>query len=279
MKDFVAKVQEAFQFLKSRLEEMPKIAVITGTGLGAIGESFDANVTIDYLDVPHFPSPTVVSHRGMMRFGKMAHRSVVVMQGRVHLYEGYAPWQVTFSIRVLQALGVQNLILLNAAGGINPAFAPGDIMVIVDHINLTGSNPLVGPNVDQWGPRFPEMTDAYHKALISKVEKAATDAGVQIKRGVYAGLIGPCLETPAEVRFLRLIGCDAVGFSTVQEVIAAAHAKMKVVALSVITNVHDPEHPAPVRVEDVLKTAESGMPKIKAVLESVINSIDDTATG
>jgi purine-nucleoside phosphorylase len=174
----------------------------------------------------------------------------------------------------MQTLGVKYLILLNAAGGLNPQYTPGDIMIITDHVNLTGSNPLIGPNLNQWGERFPEMIDAYDKTLIAKTEKAASHEKIQAHKGIYAGLNGPSLETPAEIRFLRIIGCDAVGFSTVQEVIAAVHAKMKVLGVSVITNVHNPENPVSVRVEEILDTAKSSIPKVNAILKRVVPQME-----
>jgi purine-nucleoside phosphorylase len=175
----------------------------------------------------------------------------------------------------MQTLGVKNLILLNAAGGLNSRFTPGDIMIITDHVNLTGSSPLIGPNIDCWGTRFPEMSEAYNRKFVVKAERAASDAGIRVQKGVYAGLIGPSLETPAEVGFLQIIGCDAVGFSTVHEVICAVHAEMKVLGLSIITNVHDPQHPVSVHMEEILETAHSALPKISAIIEKVVESIDD----
>jgi purine-nucleoside phosphorylase len=274
MKDYLAKVNETSQFLKSRLEENPEIGLITGTGLGDIADLVDVRLSIDYTEIPHFPSSTVVSHQGNLVFGRMSHQRLMALQGRFHLYEGYSSKEVTFPIRVMQTLGVKHLILLNAAGGLNPRYTPGDIMIITDHVNLTGSNPLMGPNVNQWGERFPEMIDAYDKTLIAETESAASHEKIQVRKGIYAGLKGPSLETPAEIRFLRIIGCDAVGFSTVQEVIAAVHGEMKVLGVSVITNVHDPENPVSVSVEEILDTAKSSIPKINAILRGVIPQLE-----
>ena len=194
----------------------------------------------------------------------------MAMQGRFHLYEGYSPLEVTFPIRVMQELGVKVLILSNAAGGLNPEFAAGDIMIITDHINLTGSNPLMGPNEDSWGIRFPDMIEAYDKELLELAEIAGRNEGIPLQKGVYVGLTGPSLETRAEVRFLRTIGADAVGFSTVQEVIAAVHAGIKVLGLSTITNMHDPDNPTPATVEAVIAVAKEAAPRLEAVIKNVV---------
>ena len=275
MKDYVTKVIETSQYLKSRVEKLPEIGLITGTGLGDVADSINVNFSIDYRNIPHFPTASVVSHHGKLVFGEMTHRYLMAMQGRVHLYEGYSPQEVTFPVRIMQTLGIKKLILLNAAGGLNPDFIPGDIMIITDHVNLTGSNPLMGSNIDRWGPRVPEMTAAYCRILAKNAEKAASDAGIPVQRGVYAGLNGPSLETPAEVRFLKIIGCDAVGFSTTQEVISAKHANMNVLGLSIITNVHDPDHPTSASVEDILEVAKSSAPKVNTLVKGVLKDMDD----
>jgi purine-nucleoside phosphorylase len=207
--------------------------------------------------------------------GEIQGCAVMVMQGRFHLYEGYSPLEVTFPIRVMQELGVKILILTNAAGGLNTAFNAGDIMLITDHINLTGSNPLIGPNEDRWGIRFPDMSAAYDKALTSIAANVAQSAGLPIRRGVYVGLKGPSLETPAEIRFLKTIGAEAVGFSTVQEVIAAVHAGMRVLGLSTITNVHDPENPIPATVEDIIEVAKTAAPVLEKIIRKVVEKINE----
>jgi len=247
--------------------------LLTGTGLGDSGQSLTVSVSLSYEDIPHFPVATVQGHIGKFLAGKMGSQAMMVMQGRFHLYEGYSPQEVTFPVRVMQALGAQMLFVTNAAGGLNPAFGPGDIMIIEDHINLTGANPLVGPNHDDWGERFPDMTEAYDNRLISLAEKAGTDAMIPLRKGVYAGLLGPSLETPAEIRFLRTIGAEAVGFSTTQEVIAAVHARIKVLGLSIITNVHDPDHPAPASVEEIINVAKAAAPQVDRILHAVIGKI------
>jgi purine-nucleoside phosphorylase len=199
----------------------------------------------------------------------------MAMQGRFHLYEGYSPAEVTFPIRVMQALGVRRLIVTNAAGGLNPAFRPGDMMLITDHINLPGENPLTGPNVDLWGLRFPDMSQAYDRKLIALAEKAAKTAGIPIRKGVYVGLKGPSMETPAETRFLKSAGAEAVGFSTVHEVIAAVHGGMQVLGISIITNVNDPDRPVPAALEDIIAIARRATPSLEKLLEGIMRHLDD----
>jgi purine-nucleoside phosphorylase len=266
MEPAIAKLAEAVQFVRGRLDLRPTLGVLTGTGLGNCVRSMDVLGALAYGEIPHFPTSTVQGHPGSLLLGRIGACETVVMHGRFHLYEGYSPREVTFPIRVMQSLGVETLVVTNAAGGLNPAFSPGGIMVISDHINLTGSNPLTGPNIERWGPRFPDMGRAYPPELISAAEAAGSRIGARMCKGVYAGLHGPSLETPAEVRFLRVAGADAVGFSTVQEVLAAVHAGMKVLGLSTITNVHNPDHPAPTHVEDVIAVARAAAPQLEGIL-------------
>lgn len=273
MKNFRQKAVETADFLKDRIEKLPEIGLLTGTGLGESAESLEIYASFEYEDIPHFPTSTVESHLGRLLFGGMQGKQVIVMQGRFHLYEGYLPFEVTFPIRVMQELGVKILILSNAAGGLNPGFKAGDLMIITDHINLTGSNPLIGPNEKRWGIRFPDMICAYDKNLTALAENAGKDAGIHLQKGVYAGLKGPSLETPAEVRFLKTIGADAVGFSTVQEVVAAVHAGIKVLGLSTITNVHDPDAPAPATVEEIIAMAKKAAPRMEMIIRNVIGNI------
>ena len=273
MKNFRQKAVETAEFLKDRIEKLPEIALLTGTGLGESAESLEIYASFEYEDIPHFPTSTVESHLGRLLFGGMQGKQVIVMQGRFHLYEGYSPLEVTFPIRVMQELGVKILILSNAAGGLNPGFKAGDLMIITDHINLTGSNPLIGPNENRWGIRFPDMIGAYDKNLTALAENAGKNAGIHLQKGVYAGLKGPSLETPAEVRFLKTIGADAVGFSTVQEVVAAVHAGIKVLGLSTITNVHDPDAPVPATVEEIIAMAKKAAPRLEMIIRNVIENI------
>lgn len=276
MKNIAQQLAETSDFIRGRIKHAPHIGLLTGTGLGESAESMSIETTIRYQDIPHFPISTVQSHIGRMLSGKMNGCPVIAMQGRFHLYEGYTPLEVTFPIRVMQQLGVKILIVSNAAGGLNPEFNPGDIMLITDHINLTGTNPLIGPNVDSWGIRFPDMTRAYDKTLIAAAERVAKAAGKSLQKGVYAGLTGPSLETPSEVKFLQTIGAEAVGFSTVQEVIAAVHSGMRVLGLSTITNVHNPEDPVPAAVEDIIEVARGATPLLETIMKGVTEKIYET---
>lgn len=275
MNDYRHTVDEAAAFLRARLPTAPGTGLIAGTGLGEAIGALRIAAVFDYRSIPHFPAATVLSHAGRLLFGDIEGRSVVVMQGRFHLYEGYSPAEVVFPIRVMQQLGARRLVVTNAAGGLNLAFRPGDLMAITDHINLTGENPLAGPNIAAWGPRFPDMTRAYDSGLTAVAEIAARSAGILMHKGIYAGLKGPSLETPAEIRFLKAIGADAVGFSTVPEVIAAIHAGMHVLGLSVITNVNDPDHPVPATVEDIIAVAHGATPALAALLEGIMRQCDD----
>jgi purine-nucleoside phosphorylase len=245
--------------------------------------------TIKYQAIPHFPISTVQSHIGRMLSGNMNGCPAIAMQGRFHLYEGYHPLEVTFPIRVMQQLGVKILILSNAAGGLNPKFNPGDIMLITDHINLTGTNPLIGPNEDSWGIRFPDMARAYDEKLIAAAERIAKAAGARLQKGIYVGLTGPSLETPiyvgltgpsletpSEVKFLQTIGAEAVGFSTVQEVIAAVHSGMRVLGLSTITNVHNPDDPVEATVEEIIEVAKGATPLLEMIMKGVTEKIYET---
>ena len=267
------RVRETARFLKSQLDRLPITGVINGTGLGAAVGPLDDAVVIDYGEIPHFPVSTVIGHTGRMMAGTLSGHPVMVMQGRFHLYEGYDPEAVTFPVRVMQALGVRHLILSNAAGGMNPAFRQGDLMVIRDHINLTGENPLIGANHDDWGPRFPDMTAAYDHSLIQFSRRSADGLGIVLKSGVYAGLKGPSLETPAEIRYLKTIGADAVGFSTVMENIVAVHAGMRVLGLSTITNINDPDRPAPASVEAIVAAANRAAPDLNRLIIAVVARI------
>lgn len=277
--DFKARAAETADFLRSRIGRPPQTGLLTGTGLGDAIGPLRVSTAFEYKDIPHFPVSTVQGHAGRLLCGELAGRPVLVMLGRFHLYEGYLPGEVAFPIRVMQALGLRRLVVTNAAGGLNPAYAPGDIMLITDHINLTGENPLVGPNEDAWGPRFPDMTRAYDPELLRLAENAAAEDGLPVHKGVYAGLKGPSLETRAEMRFLKAIGAQAVGFSTVQEVIAAVHGGMKVLGISVITNVNDPDRPAPATVEEIIAVARGAAPRLARLLAGVMRHLDDGNPG
>lgn len=264
---------ETVDFIKGKLKQAPYMGLLTGTGLNESVESMTIDTIIDYKDIPHFPLSTVQTHIGRMLSGNMSECPLIAMQGRFHLYEGYSPLEVTYPIRVMQQLGVRVLILSNAAGGLNPNFSAGEIMLITDHINLTGSNPLIGPNEDSWGTRFPDMSRAYDQVLIAAAESSAKTSGIRLQKGIYAGLAGPSLETPAEVKWLQTIGADAVGFSTVQEVIAAVHASMRVLGISTITNVHNPDHPAPATVEEIIAVAKGAAELLGKIIKGVAEKI------
>ncbi len=276
MQKIKQQLAETTDFIKGKIKHVPYIGLLTGTGLGASAESMAIDTTIKYQDIPHFPISTVQTHIGRMLAGDMNGCPVIAMQGRFHLYEGYSPFEVTYPIRVMQQLGVKILILSNASGGLNPSFNAGDIMLIADHINLSGANPLIGPNEDSWGIRFPDMTRAYNQELIAMAESIAKSAGTKLQKGIYVGLSGPSLETPAEVRFLKTIGAEAVGFSTVQEVIAAVHGSMRVLGLSTITNVHDPDDPIPATVEDIIEVAKGATPLLGTIMKGVAEKIYET---
>ncbi len=273
MSDDKQKAVETAGHLRKQIPAPPRIGLLTGTGLGDCAAFLNPSAVFDYQDLPHFSRSTVQSHKGQLLFGDVAGRSVMAMLGRFHLYEGYSAKQVAFPIRVMQELGVRTLILSNASGGLNPAFTPGEIMIIRDHLNLTGENPLVGPNEESWGIRFPDMGAAYDPELIKLAGKIAGAAEVPWQTGVYAGLKGPSLETPAEVRFLKTIGADAVGFSTIQESLAAVHAGMRVVGLSTITNVHNPDDPAPATLEEILEVAADATPRLAILVRSLMEAV------
>ena len=273
MESYENKVHEATDYVRSKIRHRPNIGLVMGTGLGDSADSIKEAVSIDYREVPGFPVSTVPSHRGRLISGQMKGKPLLAMQGRFHHYEGYSMKEVTFPIRVMQLLGVKTLILSNASGGINPLFDAGDIMVITDHINLTGGNPLIGPNVDDWGPRFPDMTLVYDRTLMAMAETAALENNIRVQKGVYVGLQGPSLETRAEIRFLKTIGADAVGLSTIPEVIAAAHGGMAILGLSVITNMNLPDNPKPCQVDEIIATAERAAPRLQAIIKGVIGKL------
>lgn len=271
--EYVKKVKETADFISQRIKIRPVTGLLTGTGLGESVADMNAAYVFDYAELPNFPVSTVQSHKGKLIFGDISGHQAVVMQGRFHIYEGYSPLEVTFPIRVMKELGVQNLIVTNAAGGLNLSFSPGDVMLIRDHINLTGENPLVGRNEESWGLRFPDMTDVYDKGLAAMAINAALINELDLFQGVYVGLKGPSLETPAETRFLRMIGADAVGFSTIQEVIAAVHCGIKVLGLSTITNVNDPDHQEKATVEEIIDVAVKAAPKIGVIIRHVLETL------
>lgn len=271
--DYYTKVLECADFIKTAFDAPVGIGVLTGTGLSDSLNEIEPICTFGYNELPHFPVSTVKGHAGRLLIGRIGKKTVLLMQGRFHLYEGYTPEQVSFPVRVMQQMGIGTLLINNAAGGINPELSPGDIMLITDHINLTGQNPLVGPNDDRWGTRFPDMTRVYHPGLTALAQKVADKTSIKIYKGVYAGLLGPSLETPAEIRFLRAIGSDAVGLSTVMEVIAAVHAGMDILGMSLITNFNDPDNPVQTTLDSVLEVASRHIPDLNRLLVKVIEQI------
>jgi purine-nucleoside phosphorylase len=266
-------MEEALQFLRSKTAAKPDVGIILGTGLGGLVKDIAAQVVIDYADIPHFPLSTVESHRGKLIFGTLGDKNVVAMQGRFHYYEGYTMQQITFPVRVMKLLGVKTLLVSNAAGGMNPEFSRGDVMLITDHINLLGNNPLIGPNDDTLGPRFPDMSEPYSRSLIALAESAAKDAHIEVRKGVFVAVPGPNLETRAEYRFLRGIGADVVGMSTVPECIVAVHMSLPVLGFSIITDECFPDTLVPVSLEDVVATASAAEPKLTTIMKEVIRRL------
>ena len=263
-------VDEAASFLRGRLGEIPSIAVVLGSGLGAFADRLGDAIAIPYAAIPHWPASTVVGHAGTLVCGVVGGRGVLTLAGRAHYYEGHDLATVTFGTRVLGRLGVKSLVLTNAAGGINTSFVPGTLMVIDDHINLMGSNPLIGPNDERFGVRFPDMTAVYSPRLRAIADQAAAAASVEVRHGVYVGLHGPSYETPAEIRYLRAIGADAVGMSTVPEAIVARHMGLEVLGISCITNPAAGVLPAPLHHDEVMEVARRVSGQFMALLEAVV---------
>jgi purine-nucleoside phosphorylase len=267
------RIQVAADFLKRYIKIEPEIGLITGTGLGKLTQRVEVDARIPYGDIPSFPVSTAEGHRGSLVIGKLAGRSIIAMEGRFHLYEGYTPIEITFPIRVMSKLGVKFLLISSAAGGLNSNFNPGDLMIITDHINFTGSNPLTGPNLIEFGPRFPDMSNVYDSGIENIAEHKADDKGISLHKGVYVGISGPSLETPAETRFFKMIGADAIGMSTVHEVIAAVHCGLKIIAIVVITNVNLPDAMNKTTIEDVINTANSAGDLLSDLWEEIIRGL------
>ena len=269
------KIEDAVEFLAARISPLPEIGLITGTGLGNLTEKINVNMRFPYEEIPHFPKSTVPGHSGQLVSGTWSNRSVLAMEGRFHMYEGYTPQEITFPVRVMSRLGIHTLLISSAAGGLNTLFHAGDLMVVTDHINLTGTNPLIGSNLDVFGPRAPNMTQVYDPALISLARQKALSEGLLLREGVYVGILGPSLETPAETRFLKMIGADAVGMSTVSEVIVGVHCDMKILAIFVITNVNLPDCMAKASLEDIINTANEAGPRLALLWENIIAALPD----
>ncbi|MFC4777496.1 purine-nucleoside phosphorylase [Paenibacillus sp. GCM10023252] len=249
-------IEEAAQYIRSKSSLQPEVGLIMGSGLGILGDHLEETVIIPYHDIPHFPVSTVEGHAGELLLGKLAGRPVLLMRGRFHMYEGYGPELTAFPVRVMKALGATLLLVTNAAGGVNTDFEPGDLMLISDHINFTGRNPLIGPNDDELGVRFPDMSEAYSKRLRAIAREVAAGQGITLREGVYAGLLGPTYETPAEIRMLRVLGSDAVGMSTVAEVITARHGGIEVLGISCISNMAAGILDQPLSHAEVMETTE-----------------------
>jgi len=267
------KIQETTQFLQSKIKNAASIGIILGSGLGGLVELIDIEVTIHYKDIPHFPTSTVVGHDGKLVFGTIAGKQVVLMAGRFHYYEGYNMSEVTFPVRIMKALGVSSLIVSNAAGGTNPDFKIGDLMLIKDHINLFPEHPLRGKNDERLGVRFLDMSQTYDASYIAHAYEIGASLQIPLQEGVYIGLQGPTFETPSEYKWLHTIGGDAVGMSTVPEVIVARHGGMKVFAMSVITDLGITYEPVVITHEEVLEAANAAAPKMAAIVKGLIERI------
>jgi purine-nucleoside phosphorylase len=263
-------IDDALAAIRSRWNCAPKVGIILGTGLATFTEHIQQEVAIDYAEIPHFPRSTALAHNGRLVCGNVSGTQVVTMDGRFHLYEGYSLQQITLPVRVMRALGVELLIVSNASGGLNPNFAEGDIVVLNDHINLMGANPLVGINDERLGPRFPDMSWPYDRALVARVLEIARQEDFATAPGVYVALSGPCYETRVEYRFLRAIGGDVVGMSTVPEVIVAAHAGLRVLGLSVVTNVCRPDALKPTDGQRVVDVARAAEPKLRKIVTAIL---------
>lgn len=263
-------IEEAREYLAPRIGIRPEVGIILGTGLGQFAAAMRAPAVVPYSEIPNFPVPSVESHAGELVVGTLGGRPTAVMNGRVHFYEGYSMREVAFAVRVLRALGAGTLVVTNAAGGMNPLFEAGDIVVTVDHINLMGDNPLLGPNDDSLGPRFPDMSEPYSKDLIALARETAREEKIPLREGVFVGVAGPSLETRAEYRFLRWAGADLVGMSLVPETIVAVHAGMRVLAFSVVTDTCFPEALEPIDVPKILATAAKAEPALTRLVTRVI---------
>jgi len=267
-------IKSTTDFIKSKISITPQIGIILGSGLGGLGNKVENQIAISYKDIPNFPVSTVEGHSGKLIFGQLGGKNVVAMQGRFHYYEGYGMKEVTFPVRVMKMLGVEYLIVSNAAGGLNPKFKVGDLMIITDHINYFPENPLRGKNMEEFGPRFPDMSKVYNPELIKLAENIAAQNNIKVQKGVYIGSTGPTLETKAEYRLFRSFGADSTGMSTVPEVIVAHHQGMKCFGMSIITNVSEPENPEDETThEEVQNVAGTVEPLMTKIITKLIESI------
>ena len=264
------KIQETANFLRSKMHTQPETAIILGTGLGSLVHEITDAYEISYKDIPNFPISTVEGHSGKLIFGKLGNKDIMAMQGRFHFYEGYSMQEVTFPVRVMRELGIKTLFVSNAAGGMNPDFSIGDLMIITDHINFFPEHPLRGKNIE-YGPRFPDMSEAYSKELINKALQIAEEKGINVQQGIYIGTQGPTFETPAEYKMFHILGADAVRMSTVPEVIVAIHCGIKVFCISVITDLGVEGKIVEVSHEEVQKAADAAQPKMTTIMRELIN--------
>ena len=267
--DNSSKIKAAAEYISSRVSIKPTIGLVLGSGLGGYADTLEDPVRIPYSEIPNFPVPTIPGHSGALVFGKKCGQEVVVLQGRIHYYEGLPQQEITLPIRVLCALGVKTVVLTNACGGVNLDFNPGDLMLISDHINYSGANPLIGPNMDEFGPRFPDMSDLYTASIREKIKAKAAEEGIPLREGVYAMYSGPCYETPAEIRMFRILGADTVGMSTVPEAIVAGHCGMQVVGVSCITNMAAGVLPVKLNHAEVTETAN----RVREVFQKLVDVI------
>ncbi len=265
--DFQQRVEEARIFLLERIQAEPEVILVLGTGLGQLAGMITDPVLVPYDAIPHFPRTTVSGHHGNLLFGRLQGRQVAIMQGRFHYYEGYSSQELTMPIRVLALLGAEILVVSNAAGGLNPDLAPGTLMLINDHLNFIPDNPLRGPNIEAWGPRYPDLSRAYDRELLSRAHDCARRLNLErVGEGVYVAIAGPSLETPAETRYLRHCGADAVGMSTVPEVIVAHHAGLRVLGIAVVSNVNDPDNFQPILIDDIIRESEACAVRLEQLL-------------
>ncbi|MUK87213.1 purine-nucleoside phosphorylase [Ornithinibacillus sp. L9] len=266
-------IKEASNYIQEKLAHKPTIGLILGSGLGVLGDEIENQTTIPYSDIPHFPESTVSGHKGQLVIGTLEGKQVIAMQGRFHFYEGYTMQQVTFPVRVMKDLGIESIIVTNAAGGINEGFEPGDLMVITDHINNMGTNPLIGPNNEELGARFPDMSKVYDPEYVQHASQCAKELGLTIRQGVYVGNTGPVYETPAEVRMLRTLGGDAVGMSTVPEVVVAGHAGIRVLGISCISNMAAGILDQPLTHHEVIETTEKVREDFLRFVKKIISTL------
>ncbi|HET55789.1 MAG TPA: purine-nucleoside phosphorylase [Ignavibacteria bacterium] len=273
MSKLIDMINETLNVIRQKTKDDFEIGIILGTGLGGLVNEINVEHEIDYADLPHFPLSTVESHHGRLIFGTIGNKKIVAMQGRFHYYEGYTMKQITYPVRVMKFLGVKTLLVSNACGGMNPLYKKGDVMLMVDHINLLGDNPLIGPNEDDLGPRFPDMSEPYDLKLIDLAEKVALENKIKVQKGVYVAVPGPNLETKAEYRFLRGIGADVVGMSTIPENIIANHMGIRVLGFSIITDECFPDSLVPAKVEDIIATATQAEPKMTIIMKEVIKQL------